>query len=178
MLRSVANNSISSPASGRNAVPGPKQSLHARRRRGVGYVPYAFMAPAVITVTVMVIYPIVQVAVQSLFDVRPTMHEGWDFVGFVNYVKAMQDRQVWSVLGRSMVWTVGGVFVQFVVAMIGALLLQNIVGGRWLRAVFMLPWASPVVVGSLAWKLIYQQYGLVNQTVSYTHLTLPTNREV
>lgn len=124
------------------------------------------MAPAVITVTVMVIYPIVSVAVESLFDVRPTRHEGWDFVGFVNYVKAMQDRQVWSVLGRSMVWTVGGVFVQFVIAMIGALLLLNIVGGRWLRAVFMLPWASPVVVGSLAWKLIYQQYGLVNQILA------------
>ena len=49
----------------------------------------------------------------------------------------------------------GGVALQFLVAMAGALLLQNLVGGRWLRAIFVLPWATPLVVGALAWKLIW-----------------------
>ena len=68
-------------------------------------------------------------------------------------------------LGRSLTWTIGSVGLQFLVAMAGALLLQNLVGGRWLRAVFVLPWATPVVVGALAWKLIYQQNGLFNQVL-------------
>jgi len=121
------------------------------------------MAPAVIAVVALVVVPIGQVAVQSLFDVRPTRHEGWDFIGLDNYTKAFTDAEVWSVLVRSLVWTVGGVFLQFVVGMVGALLLRNIVGGKWLRAVFVLPWATPMVVGSLAWKLMYQQNGVVNQ---------------
>jgi multiple sugar transport system permease protein len=110
-----------------------------------------------------VIYPIVQVAAQSLFDVRPAKHQGWEFIGLDNYVRAFQDSEVWSVLGRSVVWTAGGVFLQFVVALTGALLLQNAIGSRWLRAVFIVPWATPIVVGSLAWKFIYQENGLVNQ---------------
>lgn len=129
-------------------------------------MPYAFMAPAVVAVLALVVAPICQVAVQSLFDVRPSKHEGWNFIGLVNYTKAFGDTEVWSVLGRSLIWTVGGVFLQFVVAMAGALLLGNVVGGRWLRAVFVLPWATPMVVGSLAWKLMYQQNGLVNQILA------------
>ncbi len=129
------------------------------------WVPYAFMAPAVVAVLAMVVYPILRVGVQSFFDIRPTKHEGAYFIGFDNYLKAFADEELWSVLGRSGVWTIGSVALQFLVAMAGALLLQNLVGGRWLRAIFVLPWATPLVVGALAWKLIYQPNGLFNQVL-------------
>lgn len=145
---------------GRAARSGPR-----RRHRTSARIAYAFLAPAVIAVGVMVLYPIIRVAVQSFFDIRPTKHEGARFIGVDNYVKAFADSEAWSVLGRSLVWTIGSVGLQFVVAMIGALLLQNLVGGRWLRAVLVLPWATPVVVGALAWKLIYQENGLFNQVL-------------
>ena len=123
------------------------------------------MAPAVVAVLAMVVYPILRVGVQSFFDIRPTKHEGAYFIGFDNYLKAFADEELWSVLGRSGVWTIGSVALQFLVAMAGALLLQNLVGGRWLRAIFVLPWATPLVVGALAWKLIYQPNGLFNQVL-------------
>lgn len=147
-------------APGRTTASHPERHRAHRRRR---WLPYAFLAPAVLAVSVVVVYPITHVAVQSLFDVRPTKHEGWDFIGLANYTEAFADTEVWSVLGRSLFWTVGGVAGQFVIALAGALLLQNVVGGRWLRAVFIVPWATPIVVGSLAWKFIYQENGLVNQ---------------
>lgn len=155
-------------APGRAATPGPAPTRSRRRRR---WLPYALLAPAVVTVGGVVVYPIAQVAVQSLFDIRPTKHAGWDFVGIANYVDAARDGEVWSVLGRSLVWTVGGVFLQFVVALTGALLIQNVVGGRLLRTVFVLPWATPIVVGSLAWKFVYQENGLVNQILSAVGLS-------
>lgn len=154
---------IATAAPGRATAPGPERSRHRSRHR---WLPYAFLAPAVLAVSVVVVYPIVQVAVQSLFDIRPTKHEGWEFIGLANYAEAFRDTEVWSVLGRSLVWTVGGVFLQFVIGLFGALLLQNVIGGRWLRAVFILPWATPIVVGSLAWKFIYQENGLVNQILA------------
>jgi len=142
---------------GRAATPGPRSKAR--------WVPYAFMAPAVVAVLAMVVYPILRVGVQSFFDIRPTKHEGAYFIGFDNYLKAFADEELWSVLGRSGVWTIGSVALQFLVAMAGALLLQNLVGGRWLRAIFVLPWATPLVVGALAWKLIYQPNGLFNQVL-------------
>ena len=144
-------------AAARAAPPAPRSKAR--------WVPYAFMAPAVVAVLAMVVYPILRVGVQSFFDIRPTKHEGAYFIGFDNYLKAFADEELWSVLGRSGVWTIGSVALQFLVAMAGALLLQNLVGGRWLRAIFVLPWATPLVVGALAWKLIYQPNGLFNQVL-------------
>lgn len=129
--------------------------------------PYLFLAPAVMAVSVFVIYPIVMVAIQSFFDVRPARHEGWIFVGGANYLQAVTDSAVWSVFGNSLIWTIASVFFQLVVAMAAALLLQQLAGAKVLRAIFVLPWATPVVVGALAWKLLYQpDYGLINQTLS------------
>ena len=113
------------------------------------------------------VYPIVMVAIQSFFDVRPTRHEGWIFVGGANYLQAVTDSAVWSVFGNSLIWTIASVFFQLVVAMAAALLLQQLATAQVFRAIFVLPWATPVVVGALAWKLLYQpDYGLINQTLS------------
>jgi multiple sugar transport system permease protein len=133
--------------------------------------PYLFLSPALIAVGAFVIYPIVTVAVQSFFDVNPTKHEGWEFTGVQNYVEAAGDGEVWSVFGNSLVWTIGSVALQLVVALAGALLLQQVAGSRILRAVFVLPWATPVVVGALAWKLLYQpDYGMINQLLGLVGL--------
>ncbi|GAA2055256.1 ABC transporter permease subunit [Leifsonia soli] len=144
---------------GRTTRSGPR-GLHWRSR----LTPYLFLAPALLAVGVFVVYPIVNVAIQSFFDVNPTKHEGWEFIGFENYVRAFTDSAVWGVFANSIAWTVGSVALQLVVAMAGALLLQQLAGARVLRAVFVLPWATPVVVGALAWKLLYQpDYGMINQ---------------
>ncbi|MEV6288630.1 sugar ABC transporter permease [Kribbella sp. NPDC051770] len=143
---------------------GAHRSHPRRRRRREALAPYLFLAPALLAVAAFVVYPIGTVAVQSLFDVNPVKHEGWEFVGVDNYTQAFGDHQVWSVFGNSVIWTVGSVALQLVVAMAGALLLQQLAGARILRAIFVLPWATPVVVGALAWKLLYQpDYGLINQ---------------
>lgn len=156
-----ATRTIASEQNSRSASTPPPR----KRRSSSSWIPYAFLAPAIIAVGAMVVYPIVRVAIQSFFDIRPTKHQGSIFIGLDNYVQAFSDPNVWAVLGRSLVWTVGGVGLQFLVAMAGALLLQNLVGGRFLRAIFIIPWATPVVVGALAWKLIYQPTGLVNQVL-------------
>ncbi|MGO4103671.1 carbohydrate ABC transporter permease [Leifsonia sp. YAF41] len=134
--------------------------------------PYLFLAPALVAVGGFVVYPILSVAVQSFFDINPVKHEGWEFVGLQNYIEAAGDGAVWSVFGNTLTWTIGSVFFQLVVAMAGALLLQQLAGARILRAVFVLPWATPVVVGALAWKLLYQpDYGTINQVLSVVGLS-------
>jgi multiple sugar transport system permease protein len=151
---------------GRTAKSGPR-GLRWRNHA----TPYLFLAPALIAVGVFVIYPIVNVAIQSLFDVNPTKHEGWEFVGIQNYFEAFSDSAVWSVFANSIIWTIGSVALQLIVAMGGALLLQQLAGARALRAIFVLPWATPVVVGALAWKLLYQpDYGMINQILGMTGL--------
>lgn len=152
--------SATAPLVGRTIVSGPP----ARRRRLRSWTPYLFLAPAMVAVAVFVLYPVVTVAVQSLFDINPTRHAGWRFVGLDNYVEALRDSQLWSVASNTLVWTVGSVILQLVVAMLAAVVLDRLGGNSWARALFVVPWATPVVVGALAWKYLYlPDYGLINQ---------------
>ena len=154
--------SATAPLAGRALVPGPP----AGRRRRRTWTPYLFLAPAVLAVAVFVLYPVVTVAVQSLFDINPTRHAGMRFVGLGNYVEALHDSQLWSVAVNTVVWTLGSVVLQLVVAMLAAVVLDRLGGNGLVRALFVVPWATPVVVGALAWKYLYlPDYGLLNQAL-------------
>ncbi len=149
------------PSVGR--VSGPPA---VRRRRRRGWVPYLFLAPALVAVGVFVLYPVVTVAVQSFFDINPTRHQGWTFVGLANYAEALRDSQLWSVALNTVWWTVGSVVLQLLVALLAAVVLDRLGGNGFVRAVFVVPWATPVVVGALAWKYLYlPDYGLINQVL-------------
>lgn len=153
--------STAAPPVGRALVPGPPV-----RRRRPSWTPYLFLAPAVAAVGAFVLYPVVAVAVQSFFDISPARHEGWDFVGLANYARALRDAALWSVAGNTAVWTVGSVVLQLLVAIVAAVVLDRLGGGGVVRAVFVVPWATPVVVGALAWKFLYlPDYGLLNQVL-------------
>jgi len=155
--------SATAPLAGRTLVSGPPAE---QRRRRQHWTPYLFLAPAVIAVGVFVLYPVVTVAVQSLFDINPTRHQGWKFVGFANYVEALHDSQLWSVAVNTVEWTLGSVVLQLVVAMLAAVVLDRLGGNGVVRALFVVPWATPVVVGALAWKYLYlPDYGLLNQAL-------------
>jgi len=144
---------------GAGTVPRP-----ARRSRYT--VPALMLTPTVLVAGVVIVVPIVTVLVESLFDVNPSRHAGWEWTGLGNYARILQDKEIGGVLVNTAVWTVGSVVLQFVVAFAAALLVRGALAGRawaWLRASYVLPWATPMIVGALAWKWLYQpQYGLLN----------------
>jgi len=124
------------------------------------------LAPSLLVVGAVIVVPIVVVFVESLFDVNPSRHAGWTWTGLGNYLKVLRDKELGGVLVNTVVWTVGSVVLQFALAFGAALLVRNALAGRawaWLRASYILPWATPMIVGALAWKWLYQpQYGLLN----------------
>ncbi|MDR2722605.1 MAG: sugar ABC transporter permease, partial [Cellulomonadaceae bacterium] len=150
-------------AQGEGVAPSPRSPRPRHRQAATHHLlPYLLMAPAILAVTALVIYPIGQVFVQSFFDIRPTRHQGWIFTGLDNYVRAFADAEVRGTIVRTLVWTLSGVGLQFVVGLASALILKQFVHAKFLRAVFILPWATPMVVGALAWRFVYQNQGLVN----------------
>lgn len=154
--------STTAPRTGRAIALGPSTG-HRRRR---SWTPYLFLSPAILAVAVFVLYPVVTVAVQSFFDINPTRHQGWDFVGLGNYAEALHDSQLWSVAVNTVVWTLGSVVLQLLVALLAAVVLDRLGGNGVVRALFVVPWATPVVVGALAWKYLYlPDYGLLNQAL-------------
>lgn len=139
---------------------------HATRRAAWHryWFAYALITPALLFLAVVILYPLGYIVVESFYNVEPLLHEGWYFTGLSNYGQLLHDENLWASLGRTAIWTFGSVGLQFVLALAAALVLRETFRGRGLlRILLVIPWATPAVVGALAWKWMYQgQYGLIN----------------
>ena len=86
------------------------------------------------------------------------------FVGLHNFKTLFQNPQFWSSMKTTLIFVVSVIFVQLLLGMVIALLLEkNLPGIRFFRSIFMLPvMISPVVVGVI-WKYIYDaNFGMLN----------------
>lgn len=137
-------------------------SLEAqRRRRG-----YLLVAPAVILIMLMMIYPVLQTVYFSFSRVQlPALNT--TFVGFDNFARIFANPETGPLVQRTLVWIVGGVTLKMALGLIAALVFNvKIRGTVWMRVLVILPWAIPSVVGANLWRWIVQtDAGILNQTL-------------
>ncbi|HZH60145.1 MAG TPA: sugar ABC transporter permease [Metabacillus sp.] len=95
-------------------------------------------------------------------DLRNPSNMG--FIGLDNFIAVFKDPQFWQAFNNTIIWVVAGVGLQFLFGFILALLLNKKFKGRGLvRAVSLIPWATPGVLIGLMWKWIYDgNYGVLN----------------
>jgi len=110
----------------------------------------------------VVVWPVFYVVNASFHDIQLGLPR--EFVGLKNYNKILHDHFFWEYLWHSIVYTVGSLSVSFIVSMILGICLNGIdkLKGLW-RASILMPWAIPVAVSALIWRLILNdQIGIVN----------------
>ncbi|MDR0783820.1 MAG: sugar ABC transporter permease [Propionibacteriaceae bacterium] len=142
------------------AVPTRKR----RWRHSQGFFAACLLAPAILVVFGIIIYPIIQTGVYAFTDVRSAMHPKGPFVGFGNFSKAMTSNRFWSSMGRTLYFTIVSTAAELVIGLGIAGLLNAKIRGRWLlRTVVVIPWAIPTIVNGALWKGIFHaQYGSLN----------------
>ena len=123
-----------------------------------------FLAPMMVVLTVVAVFPILYSFWISLFDLKLTRPHRAPFVWFDNYVHIFQDQMFWDSVGRSTSFTLMSVSAIMFIAMLMALLLnEEFRGRRILSAILLIPWAIPYVANGLMWKWIYDSgYGALN----------------
>jgi ABC-type sugar transport system permease subunit len=151
----------SAPTAGRlSAASGT--SWRARTREG--RFALALLAPSVIVVFGIVIYPILRTLYTSLFAVDTPFPGHFPWVGLDNYKFAITHGEFWSAVERTAYFTVVSTGLELVFGMGIALLLYAPLRGRWLfRTIVVLPWALPTIVNGAMWRYFFNaQYGVVN----------------
>ncbi len=123
-----------------------------------------FLAPMMVILTAVAVFPILYSFWISLFDLKLTRPHRAPFVWFDNYVHIFQDQMFWDSVGRSTSFTLMSVSAIMLIAMLMALLLnEEFRGRRILSAILLIPWAIPYVANGLMWKWIYDSgYGALN----------------
>ena len=147
---------------GKPTRPARGSSLKAQRRNRA----YLLIAPAVILIALMMIYPIVQTIYFSFSKVQlPALRTS--FVGFDNFIRIFNDPETGPLVQRTLVWIIGGVALKMALGMAAALVFNAKVRGTvWMRVLVILPWAIPSVVGANLWRWIVQtDAGVLNQTL-------------
>ncbi len=132
-------------------------------------ISYAWSAPSLILIALMVVFPILYTAYISLTNMN--VYHWFDFtlVGLQNYFRALFvfDSGFLSALIATVVWTVVNMIFQLVIAftLVSLLNIQKLKMRRLYKTLLMFPWAMPGYVGILLWKtgMFNTQFGLLNQ---------------
>jgi multiple sugar transport system permease protein len=118
------------------------------------WTPAWFLAPALAVTAAVVLVPVVQTAWLSLQDYLLYDPDSAAFVGLKNFATILGDEVFWISLWHSVIWIVGVVGLQFLLAT--ALLLNQSFWWRGAaRAVVVVPWALPSVIIGLMWTWMY-----------------------
>jgi multiple sugar transport system permease protein len=122
------------------------------------------VAPAVVVLTTVALFPILAAVWLSLHRSIIVFHEE-RFIGLENYAFLLGDARFLTALRNTAYFTAVAVALELLLAMPLALLLDSAFRGRgFLRASVLVPWAIPTVVGAKVWAWIYNpDYGVLNQ---------------
>lgn len=140
---------------------GKHGSLEATETRDA----WIMMAPAIIVLSLVAIYPIIRTIWLSLHEMVLTdPGSGYPFVGLSNYAKIFQDQRAMDSILFTLKFTVTTVVFELLIGFVAALIMNKAFRGKGLvRAAILIPWAIPTSVSALMWKFIYNdQYGLFN----------------
>ncbi len=129
-------------------------------------VAYLFLAPAILSIVLVLFYPIGNMVVSSLFS-RPTYTRPSVFIGLQNYTKVLNDPIFPTAVKNTFVWTIGVSAGQVILGIYFALLTHRRFPGRWLvRVLVIVPWVLPGIVGAVTWRFMYhQELGLINNVL-------------
>ena len=125
-----------------------------KRNIHVDYARWIFVLPALLSVGLLLIYPIFS----SLYYSMTTKHLirlTYDFVGLENYKAVLSDSNFYKAFFNSLLWTAGSLLGQLAVGFTAALAINRVKAGKGVyRTLMIIPWAFPSIVIALSWKWI------------------------
>lgn len=122
--------------------------------------PWLLLAPGLIILAVLMLWPLVQVFIYSLQDygLRQINTGETNFIGFGNYIEALTNSTLWTVvLPNTVGFAAVAVFATVAFGTLVALLLARL-GTVWRTIVsscIMVAWAMPAVTGTYVWTFIF-----------------------
>lgn len=131
----------------------------------------AFVAPALLFLAAILVWPLFSAFLLSLQNVRGVGTSG-QWVGFENYRFILTSGAFWDSAGLSLVWVLANAVVQTALALAAALILhQKFPGARIARTWIILTWIVPTVVVVMIWRWLFSTSGgMINPILVQTGL--------
>jgi len=137
------------------------------RRIAVGrrIEPYAYLAPTVTLMVVLMLVPIGMVIGYSFLD-NVILNKNPEIVGFDNYIAVITDPVFTTAIGNTFVFVAGSVLAHLIIGLAFALMLNStLLGPRiigFFRGLFILPWLFTAAIVAVLWRMLLAPNGVVN----------------
>jgi len=142
-------------------------------RRSAGAAPYLLLAPALLVLAAVLLYPMASLVALSFqhYGLRQLIAHSGDYVGLDNYTAVLRDGFFWKVVARTAAFAAANVALTMFLGTLLALLLERV--HRPVRVLLtaglVLVWATPVVVAVDLWQWMFDfEFGVINWLL--THL--------
>jgi N,N'-diacetylchitobiose transport system permease protein len=145
---------------GRGAATAGPRPGRPRRSASRTARPWLLLAPALIVMGGLLLYPLLRVVLISLqdFGLRQLVSGRTSWVGFDNYAELLGDADLWrTVLPNTVVFAVVAVALTVVVGTLVALLLARLrpLTRGIVTTAIMVAWAVPAVTGTYVWIFLF-----------------------
>lgn len=139
----------------------------ARKRNSIGdnKVGAFMIAPSLILIALVSIYPFINGIWLSLQNYSIIRNNERKIVWFKNFAKIItSDKEFYSVLGYTFVYTISVVAVSYIFGLVLAMLLNRNIKFRGVfRALVLIPWVIPPVVACISWSwVLNDHFGIIN----------------
>lgn len=139
---------------------------------------WLFILPTMLGLIILNIYPMFSTIYQSFFKTGD-FGKGNIFIGFDNYIKLINDSEVWQSLWNTFKYAIIEVPFSIIIALVLAVFLNRKMRGRGIyRAIFFLPMVAAPAAVAMVWRWLYNsQFGLLNNVFG-THVEWISNPQI
>jgi alpha-glucoside transport system permease protein len=150
-------------------APGSSNKVIAGRdRRRSAIRPWLFVGPALLFLTLYLVYPVFETLRLSFYDKLAQ-----NFVGFDNYVWALTDKTFWQTAVNNIGWLIIVPVLSTAFGLIIAVLADRLWWGNIAKSLIFMPMAISFVGAAVIWKFVYtyrgpgfDQIGVLNAIVT------------
>jgi alpha-glucoside transport system permease protein len=138
-----------------------RSSRRASRREFL--IALAFLAPALILLGALVVYPIVYTAFRSFFGASDS-----DFVGWDNYLTMFTNDSTFTAIRNNLIWVVVAPLICTTLGLIFAVLMDRIKWGTAFKLIVFMPMAISMLAAGVIFRGMFQEnpdQGVVNAAI-------------
>ncbi len=133
------------------------------------------LAPGLLVILAVIAFPLLFNFVLSFSNANIYHIRDWRLIGFTQYVSVFRQQLFWTILLKTIIWTVVNIVFHVTIGVFLAVVLhQKFIKGKsaW-RVLLILPWALPQYICALTWRGMFNyEYGAVNLFISkYLHMS-------
>lgn len=126
------------------------------------------LVPCFVSLAMIVLVPLINLVVFSLYDYELSNPAGMKFIGLGNYFKVAQDKIFINSIWVTAIYTIGVIATQLPAALLFVEILSHIKKGAGLiKTLIMPPMVVPGIIAGVIWRILYNpSYGLINYFLS------------